>query len=51
MKNAKLEFSKGVSQSLGSKMYDFFNFDFYAKSTMKKYFGTFYLEKSFYSSL
>ena len=44
-------FSKGVRPSLWSNIKDFFNFDFYAKSTKKKYLGTFYLEKSFYSSL
>ena len=30
-KNARLEFSKGVSPSFWSKIRDFFNFDFYAK--------------------
>ena len=45
------KFSKGVSPSLRSKIKDFFNFDFYAKSTKKKYLETFYLEKTFYSSL
>ena len=42
-------FSKGVSPSFWSKIWDFFNFDFYAKQTKKNYLGTFYLEKSFYN--
>ena len=40
-------FSKGVSPSFWLKIWDFFNFDFYAKETQKKYLGTFQLEKSF----
>ena len=44
-------FSKGVSPSLSSKIWDFFNFDFYEKQTKKNYLVTFYLEKSFYNSL
>ena len=44
-------FSKRVSPSLSSKIWDFFNFDFYEKQTKKNYLVTFYLEKSFYNSL
>ena len=34
-------FGKGVSPSFWSKICDFFNFDFYAKQTKKKYLGKF----------
>ena len=50
-KTQNQNFSKGVSPSFWSKIGDFFNFDFYAKYTKKKYLETFYLEKSFYNPL
>ena len=40
-KKQNYNFSKEVSPSFSSKIWDFFNFDFYAKQTKKKYLGTF----------
>ena len=40
LKTQNKNFSKGVSPSFSSKIWDFFNFDFYAKQTKKKYLGT-----------
>ena len=34
-------FSKGISTSFSSKIWDFFNFEFYAKYIKKKYLRTF----------
>ena len=44
-------FPKGLVHRFGQKFEDFFNFDFSAKQTKKKYLGTFQLEKSFYNPL
>ena len=51
MKKQNANCCKGVSPSFWSKISDFFNSDFYAKKTKKKYLGTFQLEKSMYNPL
>ena len=41
LKTQTCNFSKGVSPSFWLKIWDFFNFDFYAQKTYKKYQVTF----------
>ena len=40
-KTQNSNFSQGFGPSFLSKVWDFFNFDFYAKYTKEKYLGTF----------